>query len=555
MLARGGTYSIVGYGGMVAVPSVALVASEHAVVGNLVGTWIDLWEVLQLHAAGRVVLKTEAHPLDSVNDVLDEAPRGRGHRPRRARSRVETRERPDPTRRRWTRPRCSRGAASSSSELAAACLARIRECDGVHSHDGDPGLDQRVGARLRGGCGRGGGPGRRAPERGRRAARRPAAGADRGPGGAQGSVRRRGKAGHRVEPSARGRSDGGLRRVEAAALRRGWCCSAICTRTSSQPAGRRIRSAARGPSSAPPAARAAARRRRWRPSWFPPPPAPTPRDRSASRPPAAAPRRSSRRAAGSRWRESCRCPGASTTPARWRARSPTAGCCWRRWQARIVGVPRARSTRPRRSCCPSASRRDRLRECGWPSPRALAGADLDADVARGLRARGRRLPSARRIGRRAAATRGERRRGRRLPRRPDDGVARLSPSLRRQTRALPAVARASGSRRASGVPCPVEAYVAAQARRRELTAAWAAWLDEHRLAAVVEPTIPVVAPLRGDGYEHAGTRLRADLAHAPLGLDRLPGRGPPGRRRAQRPARRRVADRPSRLRLGAALAR
>jgi aspartyl-tRNA(Asn)/glutamyl-tRNA(Gln) amidotransferase subunit A len=50
-----------------------------------------------------------------------------------------------------------------------------------------------------------------------------------------------------------------------------------------------------------------------------------------------------------------------------------------------------------------------------------------------------------------------------------------------------------------------EAYVSAQARRRGDTAAWADWLDEHRLAAVVEPTIPTVAPLRGDGYEHAGS--------------------------------------------------
>ncbi len=45
--------------------------NEHAVVGNLVGTWIDLWELLQLHAAGRVTLKTETHSLDSVNDVLE----------------------------------------------------------------------------------------------------------------------------------------------------------------------------------------------------------------------------------------------------------------------------------------------------------------------------------------------------------------------------------------------------------------------------------------------------------------------------------------------------
>ena len=50
-----------------------------------------------------------------------------------------------------------------------------------------------------------------------------------------------------------------------------------------------------------------------------------------------------------------------------------------------------------------------------------------------------------------------------------------------------------------------EAYVAAQVRRRELTGAWAAWLDEHRLTALLEPTIPVVAPERGDGYAHAGS--------------------------------------------------
>jgi aspartyl-tRNA(Asn)/glutamyl-tRNA(Gln) amidotransferase subunit A len=50
-----------------------------------------------------------------------------------------------------------------------------------------------------------------------------------------------------------------------------------------------------------------------------------------------------------------------------------------------------------------------------------------------------------------------------------------------------------------------ETYVAAQARRRAVTGAWADWLAAHRVAAVIEPTIPVVAPLRGDGYEHWGT--------------------------------------------------
>ena len=70
LLARGGTLSVIGYGGTVSLPSNALVVNEHSVVANLVGTWIDLWEILQLHAAGRITLKTETHPLEDVNDVL-----------------------------------------------------------------------------------------------------------------------------------------------------------------------------------------------------------------------------------------------------------------------------------------------------------------------------------------------------------------------------------------------------------------------------------------------------------------------------------------------------
>jgi aspartyl-tRNA(Asn)/glutamyl-tRNA(Gln) amidotransferase subunit A len=46
-----------------------------------------------------------------------------------------------------------------------------------------------------------------------------------------------------------------------------------------------------------------------------------------------------------------------------------------------------------------------------------------------------------------------------------------------------------------------EEYVASQSGRAEDTAAWIDWLTEHRIDAVVEPTIPIVAPLRGRGYE------------------------------------------------------
>ncbi|HEX6725021.1 MAG TPA: amidase [Gaiella sp.] len=59
----------------------------------------------------------------------------------------------------------------------------------------------------------------------------------------------------------------------------------------------------------------------------------------------------------------------------------------------------------------------------------------------------------------------------------------------------------TGERRAMSA----EDYVAAQGRRLETAGAWAGWLAEHRVDAVLEPTIPVVAPLRGAGYDHAGT--------------------------------------------------
>jgi NAD+-dependent secondary alcohol dehydrogenase Adh1 len=71
MLGRGATYSIVGFGGTVSSPSAALVGAEQAVTANLVGTWPDLWEVVQLHAAGRLTLKVETHPLSAINEVLD----------------------------------------------------------------------------------------------------------------------------------------------------------------------------------------------------------------------------------------------------------------------------------------------------------------------------------------------------------------------------------------------------------------------------------------------------------------------------------------------------
>jgi NAD+-dependent secondary alcohol dehydrogenase Adh1 len=61
---------MVGFGGLLSVPSVAMVGGEQAAITNLVGSWVDLWEVLQLHARGTLTLKSQTYPLEDVNDVL-----------------------------------------------------------------------------------------------------------------------------------------------------------------------------------------------------------------------------------------------------------------------------------------------------------------------------------------------------------------------------------------------------------------------------------------------------------------------------------------------------
>ena len=101
-----------------------------------------------------------------------------------------------------------------------------------------------------------------------------------------------------------------------------------------------------------------------------------------------------------------------------------------------------------------------------------------------------------------------------------------------------------------------EEYVAAEMRRRDVTAHWSDRLAAERVTALLEPTVPVTAPLRGSGYDARALRLRPDLAHALLELDGLSRRrAAVRRRRADRAAGERVARRRARLRLGAARAR
>ena len=79
MLRRAGTYYVIGYGGMVNVSAIDMISQEINFVGNLVGTYNDLDELMTLTAQGRVALETRIYSLDAVNDAMDDLDHGKLH--------------------------------------------------------------------------------------------------------------------------------------------------------------------------------------------------------------------------------------------------------------------------------------------------------------------------------------------------------------------------------------------------------------------------------------------------------------------------------------------
>jgi NAD+-dependent secondary alcohol dehydrogenase Adh1 len=79
MLRRAGSYYVIGYGGAVQVPTIDIISTEINIVGNLVGTYSDLVELMVLAARGQVKLHTATYPLDAFNDALADLDQGRLH--------------------------------------------------------------------------------------------------------------------------------------------------------------------------------------------------------------------------------------------------------------------------------------------------------------------------------------------------------------------------------------------------------------------------------------------------------------------------------------------
>jgi D-arabinose 1-dehydrogenase-like Zn-dependent alcohol dehydrogenase len=77
MLHRGGTYSQIGYGGSLSIKTVDLLLSEFNIVGNIVGSYNDLAELMELNHQGKVKITAQQFPLEDAAEVLRELDAGR----------------------------------------------------------------------------------------------------------------------------------------------------------------------------------------------------------------------------------------------------------------------------------------------------------------------------------------------------------------------------------------------------------------------------------------------------------------------------------------------
>src|SRR6266851_143273 len=79
MTANGGYYYVVGYGGKIELPTIDMITSEKTIVGNLVGTYAELVELMALADRGLVNLHTKEYKLSQANDALHDLHHGHIH--------------------------------------------------------------------------------------------------------------------------------------------------------------------------------------------------------------------------------------------------------------------------------------------------------------------------------------------------------------------------------------------------------------------------------------------------------------------------------------------
>jgi NAD+-dependent secondary alcohol dehydrogenase Adh1 len=76
-LHRAGDYYVIGYGGVLSIPTIDIISTEINFIGNLVGSYNDLAELMVLAARDKVHLHTVSYPLDEYARALDDLDHGR----------------------------------------------------------------------------------------------------------------------------------------------------------------------------------------------------------------------------------------------------------------------------------------------------------------------------------------------------------------------------------------------------------------------------------------------------------------------------------------------
>jgi NAD+-dependent secondary alcohol dehydrogenase Adh1 len=77
MTGAAGSYYVIGYGGAVNIPTLDIISTERNIIGNIVGTYNELAELMVLAQDGKVTLHTRTYPLDAAPEALADLDAGR----------------------------------------------------------------------------------------------------------------------------------------------------------------------------------------------------------------------------------------------------------------------------------------------------------------------------------------------------------------------------------------------------------------------------------------------------------------------------------------------
>jgi NAD+-dependent secondary alcohol dehydrogenase Adh1 len=77
MTARAGSYYVIGYGGTITIPTLDIISTERNIVGNIVGSYTELAELMVLAQSGQVTLHTRTYPLAAAPEALEDLDAGR----------------------------------------------------------------------------------------------------------------------------------------------------------------------------------------------------------------------------------------------------------------------------------------------------------------------------------------------------------------------------------------------------------------------------------------------------------------------------------------------